>query len=93
MQNVRDLIATLKRPGTSLLISSNVIQGQDLPVPADRAAPRRVVDVNEFAIYLADGKVMPIQCQAQYEFNGAPDRFVAKIGPAVITYHIIQGNA
>lgn len=93
MRDVSDLIQTLKRPGSRLRPTTITINGVEGTMTSEQVEERRVVEVNDHAIYFDNGKMMPIGCAGQYLFDGAPDRFRVKIGPAVLGYEIAQGRA
>lgn len=98
MENIRDLLVTLKRPGTRIRVTQiEVGEGEGrhfLQPTAEQGASRGVVDVNERAIWLDSGKMLPIGCQGRYEFDGSPDRFFVDIGGHQrIVYEIAQGHA
>lgn len=93
MRNTDDLIARLKRPGACLRVTSILVQDAKLLPTPEQGSVRRVVDVNSDAVYLDNGKMMPIGCVGDYQFDGSPDSFRVAVGVATLCYEIAEGAA
>lgn len=92
MRSVADLQATASQPGCRLFMSSVVVAGREQAVPQPQGTPTRVVEVCQDAIHLENGNFLPFGCCGAYEFDGSPDRFKVRVGPAILQYEIVQGE-
>ncbi|ARB14440.1 hypothetical protein Ccr5_gp220c [Caulobacter phage Ccr5] len=93
MNSIQDLIAKLNQPGARLAAVAITVGGVEMQPSPAQAQVRGVVEATPDAIWMDNGKMMPIGCQANYVFDGSPDRFVVDIGVSKITYEIAQGVA
>uniref|UniRef100_A0AB74UGK3 Uncharacterized protein n=1 Tax=Caulobacter phage BL57 TaxID=3348355 RepID=A0AB74UGK3_9VIRU len=93
MTSIQDLIAKLNRPGARIAAVGINVGGVDMQPTPEQGQVRGVVQATPDAIWMDNGKMMPIGCQANYVFDGSPDRFVVAIGVSKITYEIAEGAA
>ncbi|AXQ68420.1 hypothetical protein HOT99_gp197 [Caulobacter phage CcrBL10] len=99
MQTTADLIAKLNQPGARLRVAVVRIKSAkdtfvDMAPTEEQGAIRGVVEATPHAIYLDNGKMLPIGCVGQYIFDGSEDRFTVDLGGiSKIVYEIAQGAA
>lgn len=93
MRSEADLIRRARQPGALLKVVEVRVAGKPTEIPPDQARPRRVIGAHEGAINMEGGKFLPLGCVATLVFDGAPDRFEAHLGPAVLVYEFANGTA